>query len=728
MGMTFKIHPAIGIARVGDSPTDFYLAPEEAGALPIECDHDGKAVLSPDGKEQPIKSFKDAEMRVKRQAARFRVYAYDGTDSPGHEVQIGETLTVVNTRSGQTIEGELTDIQWTVYLANKKASWYEFQELAGETGYAPGHPLRNAGITGSDARQKLIIDPGPQTVSYADKKHRSAEFAKGKNPGAAQTFPPPLNPFSIETLGEVKTNVQDKYDRLIVLGGFGRSGSSKTGFVDPLITQFANNDGWFDDVADGPVTASLALKVKKVDGRDVTPDSPGPKNIRVPVDSPAWVITGYPRYVPEIVDMVTMDDIVYDVAIRFFAYNTNIYGVAPFDGTAKPPTTDDELHTWRELAVWNPDYYPWFYRDIWPILERPDQYKWVMDFDPFAGGDPHDTGPGGNLDETQLATPPYEGEPPADRARRAALRRFVYQMLRKPGEENLPVVPLDNWKVPSSIPEQSQSSTYQRKSLPFEPKEQPLLMPFLCGDNPLQNVVVSKFLRLTDTQLFLLRQWAAGKFIDEKKEDFGDAPSGSAAKTGVELDRGVLSNLLGGAFCPGGEACWIMRNPEIYSGPYRIKQKDPKTYSSGDLSLTGNVPGQDDTASLTDGLEPGDITKYDAVPWQADFNECSTQEINVTYEEWNKIYPGSIGSAVVPSTLHTYWWPAHRPVEVNIQTSPDGGTAQVLWALGIPQNHEGDLKMVSAWNDLGFILKKDTKSGTIFVQVERNDQALPPQT
>ncbi len=41
------------------------------------------------------------------------------------------------------------------------------------------------------------------------------------------------------------------------------------------------------------------------------------------------------------------------------------------------------------------------------------------------------------------------------------------------------------------------------------------------------------------------------------------------------------------------------------------------------------------------GLQPGDLTKYMAVPWQSDFNECSTQSIDVTYENWNVIYPDS---------------------------------------------------------------------------------------
>ena len=34
MPMTFKIHPAIGIARVGDSPDQFYLPPRGPASCP----------------------------------------------------------------------------------------------------------------------------------------------------------------------------------------------------------------------------------------------------------------------------------------------------------------------------------------------------------------------------------------------------------------------------------------------------------------------------------------------------------------------------------------------------------------------------------------------------------------------------------------------------------------------------------------------------------------------
>ena len=71
MPAIFRIHPAIGIARVGNSPNSFYIAPEVTGGLPIDCDHEGNPIVK-DCKEQPVSKFKDAQGRIRRQAARFR--------------------------------------------------------------------------------------------------------------------------------------------------------------------------------------------------------------------------------------------------------------------------------------------------------------------------------------------------------------------------------------------------------------------------------------------------------------------------------------------------------------------------------------------------------------------------------------------------------------------------------------------------------------------------------
>ncbi|HKP11903.1 MAG TPA: LodA/GoxA family CTQ-dependent oxidase, partial [Blastocatellia bacterium] len=522
--MRFKIHPAIGIARMGDSPNSFYLAPEQMGQLPIDCDQEGNAILSPNGQEQPISNFKDDKGRIRRQGARFRVYAYDDGGA-GKEIEVGQTIQMTNIKSGQLIVGEVTDIEWTVYLANKKASWYEFQETAGEHGYAPSHPLRNADVKGSDARAQLIIDPGPLTVSYKNKKQRTAQFAKGKNPGFTQTFPPPLVPNSIDTLGDLIVTQQNKYNRLVVLGGHGNSGSFKTGFGNPVITNFANNDGWFDDTSDGPVQARIKYKIISADGIKPDPKQPAPTGFAA-VENSAWVIVGYPRYAPQITDVVTMDDLVYNVAVREFGYNIYMYGVAPFDGTHTPPDPGNAktLASWRKSAQYNSDYYPYFWRDIWSLLTRPNNYQWVMDFDPFTGGQPHDTTPGSqnNFDPDLLSVPPYEGEDPGLREQRRQYRQRIWSVLRKPGQENL----------------------YMAATDPATPNFRPVLMPYLCGDNPITNVAASKYLRLTDTQLFLLKQWAEGKFINEKDEDIPTTPAEPSPPTGRELDQGILSNSL----------------------------------------------------------------------------------------------------------------------------------------------------------------------------------------
>ena len=58
------IHPAIGIARVGNSPDEYYFGPEVDEPAP------------PDG-------YKDAGGAIKRQAARFRVYGYNAAGERG---------------------------------------------------------------------------------------------------------------------------------------------------------------------------------------------------------------------------------------------------------------------------------------------------------------------------------------------------------------------------------------------------------------------------------------------------------------------------------------------------------------------------------------------------------------------------------------------------------------------------------------------------------------------
>ena len=123
MAAYFRVHPSINMARVGSSD-DYYIAPETAAGEvvdPATGMFGGLPILK--GTEHtPINAaeFRDAAKQPKRQAARFRLYAYDQPQSqypsndPGREVKIGDMI------DGKKI----TDILWTVHLANKKNNNY----------------------------------------------------------------------------------------------------------------------------------------------------------------------------------------------------------------------------------------------------------------------------------------------------------------------------------------------------------------------------------------------------------------------------------------------------------------------------------------------------------------------------------------------------------------------------------------------------------------------------
>ena len=69
--MRYAIYPPIGLARVGNHPTGYFIGPE----MP---EHPG---MEPDGKgsEAPVKEYKVDEDEIKRQAARFRLFAIPET-------------------------------------------------------------------------------------------------------------------------------------------------------------------------------------------------------------------------------------------------------------------------------------------------------------------------------------------------------------------------------------------------------------------------------------------------------------------------------------------------------------------------------------------------------------------------------------------------------------------------------------------------------------------------
>lgn len=665
---TFSIHPRIGVARVGNSSDSFYLGPETIGGLPIECNSDGSPVVV-GGKPQPVSQYKDSIGAIRRQAAQFKIFE-QCADGSHREVTIGEA--------------GIAGIEWTVHLANKKPIWFTFSELTGDlefgdwNSYENQHvPLNNGDTKDPAERKQLMIDPGPRSVASPGERQEFSRYTKP--PGYKNfSFPPTsLNP-PINSLG---TLLMDPQGRLLVLGGYGHSAGTST------LTNFRGASGWWDDVSDGFVLATLTMN----DGRKIDLE-------------PAWVIVGSPKYAPELVNIVTLDDTIFDIAVRFQHYEPELFDLKKWPG--KPSGYDP-------FAGFNPDYRPSFGRDIAPILDRPAQYRWVAQTPSMI----------------DFSRPNFDASNPSKKFRK--LRERYFSFFRVP-------VPPQSYQYINEVPN-GPNTLASAEGVP--------LMPLQSGDNSVTNQLIYKFLTLTPTQYFFLHQWAIGNF------DPGTAPP--REHDGVlDLDRQVLGNLVGGPFSPGIETTWIMRNALVYSKPYNVaiahwagsNQDLEKFYQQNGLSLTSDPQNGDAT-------EPGDLTKRMAIPWQADFFDCTVQTPNAVNPIVNQS-PADDGVQVPPS-FYVYWWPPQSPMHVvagsmnpgdqvldgyitaqpamltganglNVNIQSQGGFA--ITAAGQPVTYSRGInsfgEMVGAWADLGFILNQGPKDYPFFTEQQRNTLSL----
>jgi hypothetical protein len=474
------IHPGIGIARVGNSTRadGYFIGPEVPYAMP-----------------PPASGYKDATGALKRQAARFRLFGYD---------QSGAVV--------QELTADDAAITWTVHVANKKAAWYNF-EKALDIPEAIPCARRNAAYP-LNQRGDLIIDPGPRSVTGRDQDGTTAQFDTGTFCGQAVY------------LGELRTDAQG---RLLFLGGRGQSG---TPFPHNPLTTYGNNNGWYDDISDGPVTAQVTLQ-----GRDI------------PVD-PAWVVVAPPNYAPDLISIQTMYSVMVD-AYQFWWL---------------PPVTR-----------------PSFTQDIYPILRRLGDLAWVnYGFHiQFGWGAPYD-----------FLRPQYLAQLSSGHAAYREVRRQIFNLFRNPAAPTLdvkgwPAMYGDDFVMPSGGPR--------------------------------------TFLALTATEYGYLQQWAAGDFVADWQPATPPPAPGiddlPPAQRPATLDRAALEFCLGGPFHPGCEMTWPMRHVTMYYAPFRIRPREsgPPEPDYGH-QLTPDIINAENGPLYANG--PGDITRWMAVPWQADSASC----------------------------------------------------------------------------------------------------------
>lgn len=286
----YLIHPAIGIARVGNSTDLGYDGPERYDQDFQPRDAAGTAIKR-----------RDAPNKIRRQAAVFKIYKYTYSTETnaktfGAYARAIEEITLDKVKS----------ISWIVHIANRKSF---------------------VGAARTDAARAAAgkIDPGPHTITATKGAAVPAKqdlIANAFPSFAAASSHPPVK------LGEISA---DATGHLRVLGGHGTSGYVGSG-PQPVPTNL-ENQLWYDDVADGWVEAKVTL----ADGATVVE----------PVG--AWVVTGAPGFAHAIEAPITVYERVLDVAARGTFSAVHGVAVPSYHPVADIPSFT--AHIWRVLRA-----------------------------------------------------------------------------------------------------------------------------------------------------------------------------------------------------------------------------------------------------------------------------------------------------------------------------------------------------------------------------------------
>ena len=394
--LNFRIHPAIGIARVGNSD-DYYLGPESkagmpgtngiTGGLPIKKGTESTTITSSD--------LRDPNGGLKKQAARFKIYQYEDGQKIGYPSGAGTEVII-----GSTVDGKkVVDIAWTVHLANKKANCWEIDEDANEgillyeNGKTP--PIRNPKFPPSsdpadpNRLQKLIIDAGPRAIKASQKttvnfdnkttpsywNNKTNEITSLSDypvsypasvPSASDIFDPGSEP--ITYLGEMLT---EPNGRLVVLGGYGKAcGFNNSGNSDPAapLNKDVDNDNWLDDTSDGPVTATLIL------------EDENKKQTIINIPGSAWVVATDPGYAPQTLNVNSLWDDVFNTWLENFNLQPEIYSGNAYQQNFAPYFQDYvfPILSAAHLQMWNtnlPDKAIQAHMNIYNLPEQAPTFK-----------------------------------------------------------------------------------------------------------------------------------------------------------------------------------------------------------------------------------------------------------------------------------------------------------------------------------------------------------------
>lgn len=682
MAEKYVIHPAIGVARVGNAGNntpdcttshppndhDFFLAPNEIGGLPIEPNERGA-----------ITDFKNTCGLIKRQGQKFCIYQYD--DVTGTSKKLVLQGTIKNNEN----EMEVASIKWTVSLANKKSVWYNYSELEGNLLLGENNSYLRQNVTkrspDESEREKLIINPGPKEIAGSNEW---VEISGGSFPRPADFPEMAQNPIQgklFTKLGDLKT---DDQGNLIVLGGHGDS----WGLID--LEGYGGGDYWFDDTSDGPITCEITLLQNS-------------GSITNEHTAKAWVIVGPPDFAPEIVNISSWDDTAFDVAVRELNLVPEMYN----------------RDQWPNNDGWNPGCVVSYERDILPIIQRMSGYHWVANVQSMMA----------------FSSNIFDFSDPSDENQEK--RREYFSYFRKPETKTVLETPPVN-SAPSV-----QTTLFSNESEEFIYTGIPL-MPLNSGSNSVSNTSIKKFLALTETQYFLLEQWSKGFFTSSNPKSVLQLTVSQYPL--IDQDRSSIGNVVGLPQCPGIEVTWTTQNKNIYMIENVVTKRNggQEINPLSQIQINHSPPGRlfedpmrDETEDDNKSCEPGDLTKRMAVPWQADFYNCSIQLVNYTDPNVNKVPDVDEQLVPKPPTYYNYWWPPQAPWHVinglNVIASIDVDEAVAIQEYscetemaGLQMNFARGINSYSqmvngGWSSLGYVRNINrSKLFPYFVETERN--------
>lgn len=591
-----RIYPAIGICRVGGSP-QWFLAPEIPG-LPPE----------PDGGYKDAGFFKDGDYRIKRQAQRFRIYAFDAQDRV-----IGE------------VKADAAKIAWRVRLANSKAAWYGFNNPLDNGELAPGLPgqKRNQYIVDEDDRQAMLtIDSGEKEISGAaiNSEAQDARYLLTGQFWDGTAVP----------LGAMST---DAAGRLVLIPGDGRAGSPSGA----PITSFADNDGWYDDWCDGPVKAKVTL----ADGRSLEAE-------------PAWAACVGPNFAPEIAPITSLYDVIEDLNVQ--------QGWTPADP--------------RPLS---------FRKHIYPTFRRVALLAWLTDAAHLRDGWMETADFSDPASVKRLADP-------SDQA--AAFRKAVFEQFRDPGSTG-----------PNAF------------------REERLKIPYMLGDGVNYNGSPLQWFQFPKLQYARLQSWAEGNFIDDFDHDALDGVTAleelPLEQQPAALTEAALEPCSGGAFHPGVELTYVLRNAPLFARhhdqareAFRIAEGTrPGLTQDLGLLLTPElaVKGKGSVPPAIGPQMPGDLTRWMGLPWQCDVFSCQhvTLQEDFPHAVW---WPASIPINVLPERFYELIMRSDLPSEVRRKFF----NSRMDWSRSVPgigyhanaSYWDGITNMIDLWERMGFVIRR----------------------